>query len=105
MNNLSSYYGLVDAKIRASDKDLPIPILQLDLKVLKYHFGLKEGMFIKDVPFFCHFLRYLPTLVPFCPIFSYIPKIGHPTLANIPTPHNFNYQSVINTKFKMSNFY
>ena len=23
MNNLSSYWGLVDAKIRASDKDLP----------------------------------------------------------------------------------
>ena len=23
MNNLLSYYGLVDAKIRASDKDLP----------------------------------------------------------------------------------
>ena len=27
--------------------------------------------------FFCQFLIYLPTLVPFCPIFSYIPKIGH----------------------------
>ena len=26
MNNLSSYCGLVDAKIRASDKDLPIKI-------------------------------------------------------------------------------
>jgi hypothetical protein len=25
MNNLSSYCGLVDAKIRASDKDLPVP--------------------------------------------------------------------------------
>ena len=25
MNNLSSYYGLVDAKIRASDKDLAVP--------------------------------------------------------------------------------
>ena len=24
MNNLSSYSGLVDAKIRASDKDLPV---------------------------------------------------------------------------------
>ena len=24
MNNLSSYYGLVDAKIRASVKDLPV---------------------------------------------------------------------------------
>ena len=25
MKNLSSYCGLVDAKIRASDKDLPVP--------------------------------------------------------------------------------
>ena len=24
MNNMSSYYGLVDAKIRVSDKDLPV---------------------------------------------------------------------------------
>ena len=29
LNNLSSYCGLVDAKIRASDKDLPV----LDVKV------------------------------------------------------------------------
>ena len=27
MNNLSSYYGLVDAKIRASDKDLPVLVV------------------------------------------------------------------------------
>ena len=27
MNNLSSYCGLVDAKIRACDKDLPVPEL------------------------------------------------------------------------------
>ena len=27
MNNLSSYCGLVDAKIRASDKDLPVASL------------------------------------------------------------------------------
>ena len=26
MNNLSSYSGLVDAKIRASDKDLPVTV-------------------------------------------------------------------------------
>ena len=26
MNNLSSYCGLVDAKIRASEKDLPVPV-------------------------------------------------------------------------------
>ena len=43
------------------------------------------GMFIKDVPFFVNFVRYLPILVLFCPIFSHIPKIGHPTLVNIPT--------------------
>jgi hypothetical protein len=30
-----------------------------------------------------HFLWYLPTHVPFSPIISYIPKIGHPTLANM----------------------
>ena len=29
MNNLSSYFGLVDAKIRASDKDLPVQELQI----------------------------------------------------------------------------
>ena len=26
MNNLSSYFGLVDSKIRASDKDLPVKV-------------------------------------------------------------------------------
>ena len=31
MNNLSSYCGLVDAKIRASDKDLPVLILLFSL--------------------------------------------------------------------------
>ena len=29
MKNLSSYCGLVDAKIRASDKDLPVPWVSL----------------------------------------------------------------------------
>jgi hypothetical protein len=28
MNNLSSYCGLVDAKIRASDKDLPVVAIE-----------------------------------------------------------------------------
>ena len=32
MNNLSSYCGLVDAKIRASDKDLPV----LELVIFKF---------------------------------------------------------------------
>ena len=31
MNNLSSYCGLVDAKIRASDKDLSVPELAKSL--------------------------------------------------------------------------
>ena len=31
MKNLSSYCGLVDAKIRASDKDLPAPVILRDL--------------------------------------------------------------------------
>ena len=40
MNNLSSYCGLIDGKIRASDKDLPVPVhkenlyLNLDQKTL-----------------------------------------------------------------------
>ena len=34
MNNLSSYCGLVDARINASDKDLPVVDTKL-LKVLK----------------------------------------------------------------------
>ena len=33
MNNLSSYCGLVDAKIRASDKDLPVS-LQLLMHIM-----------------------------------------------------------------------
>ena len=47
MNNLSSYCGLVDAKIRASDKDLPVggaePILLVTvghLLELNYQFDI-----------------------------------------------------------------
>ena len=36
MNNLSSYYGLVDAKIRASDKDLPVLHLFILPEVFKF---------------------------------------------------------------------
>ena len=36
MNNMSSYWGLVDAKIRASDKDLPIGNL---IDILMYDYG------------------------------------------------------------------
>ena len=32
MNKLSSYCGLVDAKIRASDKDLPVQKLMITMK-------------------------------------------------------------------------
>ena len=36
MNNLSSYCGLVHAKIRASDKDLPVPTgMSLCLKIMQ----------------------------------------------------------------------
>ena len=36
MNNLSSYCGLVDAKIRASDKDLPVQNMQLRSMQVKF---------------------------------------------------------------------
>ena len=42
--NLSSYYGLVDAKIRASDKDLPVPKL-LWSKVLYFGHELENVHF------------------------------------------------------------
>ena len=35
MNNLSTYCGLVDAKIRASDKDLPV-------RMVKFYGNLKN---------------------------------------------------------------
>ena len=35
MNNLSLYCGLVDAKIRASDKDLPVPIQIYQMRFLR----------------------------------------------------------------------
>ena len=58
MNNLSSYCVLVDAKIRASDKDLPVKnmnanIIFLDstylvnkIKVLKVTFNLERKQFV-----------------------------------------------------------
>ena len=33
MNNLSSYCGLVDAKIRASEKDLPVQVANFQQKM------------------------------------------------------------------------
>ena len=35
MNNLSSYCGLVDAKIRASDKDLPVKMEMKSFVLMK----------------------------------------------------------------------
>ena len=43
MNNLLSYYGLVDAKIRASDKDLPVQYI-LRLFLMRY---LLRWMFVQ----------------------------------------------------------
>ena len=47
MNNLSSYCGLVDAKIRASDKDLPvltiIKALELWFVIRAINLPIKEG--------------------------------------------------------------
>ena len=40
MNNLSSYYGLVDAKIRASDKDLPVQVVEKVPKCLNICYKL-----------------------------------------------------------------
>ena len=36
MNNLLSYCGLCDARISASEKDLPVPLYQYNGPVLKY---------------------------------------------------------------------
>ena len=40
VNNLQSYCGLVDAKIRASDKDLPVP------KTKRQKYGMNETEFV-----------------------------------------------------------
>ena len=40
MNNLLSYCGLVDAKIRATDKDLPVRSNVLSIQILEYHTDL-----------------------------------------------------------------
>ena len=36
MNNLSSYCGLVDVRINASDKDLPVPFQGMEALLLKH---------------------------------------------------------------------
>ena len=35
MNNLSAYFGLIDARIRASNKDLPVQMMNLEKLVLE----------------------------------------------------------------------
>ena len=34
MNNLSSYCGLTDSRMRASEKDLPVSIIQIQIKLI-----------------------------------------------------------------------
>ena len=51
MNNLSSYCGLVDAKIRASDKDLPVTIYLALPENLVSGQILKSLLFIYQVYF------------------------------------------------------
>ena len=46
MNNLSSYCGLVDAKIRASDKDLPV---QMQYRLTLFE-SVNERQKIEPVP-------------------------------------------------------
>ena len=46
MNNLLSYCVLVDAKIKASDKDLPVPIEKM-LKLAIWHIFLEDGAKLK----------------------------------------------------------
>ena len=46
--NLSSYCGLVDAKIRASDKDLPVSVSALQCEILNF----RKLTYIKNLYFF-----------------------------------------------------
>jgi len=52
MNNLSSYCGLVDAKIRAADKDLPVMNQTFDFANELNNFsnddGLEEKFFLRS---------------------------------------------------------
>ena len=59
MNNLLSYCGLVDAKIKASDKDLPVLITTIIFPSYQFLMGLhmnvkkqqtnSKGLFIKSI--------------------------------------------------------
>ena len=47
MKNMSSYRGLVDAKIRASDKDLPVLSVKSMLKISLIFVAFSENMNFK----------------------------------------------------------
>ena len=51
MNNLSSYFGLVDAKIRASDKDLPVQVqcLTFEINTANVHRQTTDKLMFKSV--------------------------------------------------------
>ena len=69
MNNLL-YCGLVEAKTRASDKDLPV----LQTFELGHHFGSIKWMSIRPAHFFCFsynvlpFMLFLDNLMPEIPL-------------------------------------
>ena len=52
MNNLSSYCGLVDVKIRASDKDLPVtvprPLSKVKREINAHRYEFKKATPPKD---------------------------------------------------------
>ena len=45
MNNLLSYCGLIDAKIRASDKDLPVPMANIVCKKVFFQVEIKKNVY------------------------------------------------------------
>ena len=69
MINLSSYFGLDDAKIRASDKDLPVEALWVVWNIIKQRTELK----IHTILTFLHFWNGKLKLV--SEFSSHLPKI------------------------------
>jgi hypothetical protein len=58
MNNLSSYYGLVNAKIKASDKDLPVRKPNFEDELFMYLIlYLVQLLKAKRLPNSCHFCQ------------------------------------------------
>ena len=91
MNNLSSYCGLVDAKIRASDKDLPVHRYQYDHgniydnKMSKPHF-IASRIFPHGPMGFT--LYYLLKKTPLCKGNEPITEMGVAPLGIIVVSHN-----------------